>query len=244
MTRRMLLVLTFVLGALLSVVGAAAAQDPAPEIDIAAIGDVVLGTDPEALAVALETPPEDAGLPEGFVNPPSGTPEYAELVEEFAGGIGEIEGAIGSTSHGFNTDPAVVPGLISTGIITYIVAEEEITAEDLDDFEEGASERPERATPAAVAEVDGATPALETDIAVERFELGGAEAVVITFSVELGATSAVVQIVAVPVGNTMVMGSAVVADLGPVDAGEVQEFAEALTLAGVAHLAAVAEVTQ
>lgn len=244
MTRRMLLVFTFLLGTLLSAVGVATAQDTETDIDIAAIGEVVLDSDPQILTEGLESPPDDAELPEGFVNPPGGSPQHADLIAEFTGEIGQIDDAIGNVSHAFDTDPDVVSGEISTGIITYLVTEEEITAEDLDLFEEGASEGFDTATPSPTDESEDATPSSAPVGTVERIELGGAEAVVITVVTEEGGNSAVVQIVAVPVGNTLVIGTTLVADQGTVDAEDVLSLAEELTLAGVAYLETVAENAQ
>lgn len=239
---RLFLVLVFLMGMMLGASGAASAQETAIDIDIAATGEIVLAADPDALATALETPPDDSLLPEGFMNPPSGEPENAEIIEQFTGAIGDIEGTVATVNHGFDTDSAVVPGLISAGIMTYIVTDAEITAEDLDEFEEGASEGLDTGTPEAATE---ATPAgLSPQGAVKRIDIGGAEAIVITVSVEQGGVSVSVQIAAVPVGNTMVIGTVLIADQGEVDQEQVLGFAEALTLAGVDHLDTVAEGAQ
>ena len=244
---QVLLVLSLLAAMMLSVAGVATAQETATDVDVAAIAETAIAADPAALVTGLETPPDDAELPEGFVNPPSGVSENADLVEQFTGAIGDIDGAIGNVNHAFDTDPEVVPGLLSAGILTYIVTEEEITADALDEFEEGASEGLDPATPAAAATTDGATPPAAgptTEGSVERVDLGGVEAVVVNVGVELGGVNAVVQIVAVPVGNTMVIGTVLVADQGEVDADAVLAFAEDLTVAGVSHLGTVAEGAQ
>jgi hypothetical protein len=239
---RLFLTSAFLMAMLFGAVGGATAQGTATDVDIAAVGESVLASDPDALATGLETPPDDAILPEGFTNPESGVPENAEIIEQFTGAIGDIEGTVATVNHGFNTDPEVVPGLISAGILTYIVTDEEITPEDLDDFEEGASEGLGSATPEAGAE---ATPsAMTPQGAVERIDIGGTEAVVISVGVEQGGISVVVQIVAVPVGNTMAIGTVLIADQSAVDQDAVLGFAEALTLSGVEHIGTVAEGAQ
>lgn len=240
---RLILVCTFLFGMMLASSGVVTGQETATDVDVAAIGEAVLEADPETYATGLETPPDDAILPEGFVNPASGVPENAEIIEQFTGAIGDIEGTVATVNHGFDTDPEIVSGLISAGILTYIVTDEEITADDLDEFEEGASEGLVTATPDAAA--GDATPAgLSPQGAVERIDIGGVEAVVITVGVEQGGVSVVVQIVAVPVGNTMAIGTVLIADQEAVDQEEVLGFAEALTLAGVEHIGTVAEGAQ
>jgi len=240
---RLILVCTFLFGMMLPSSGVVTAQETATDVDVAAIGESVLQVDPNSLLIGLETPPDDANLPEGFINPPSGIPQNADLVEEFAGGFGDVEGAIGSIIQGFDTDPAIVPGLISSGILTYFVTEETIGPEALDRFEEGVSQGLDSAEATPV----GGTPAAggpASEVNVQRIDIGGTEAVVLTVGVELGAVAAVVQVVAVPVGNTLVVGTVVVVDQGEVDQEQVLSLAEALTLAGVEHIGTVAESAQ
>lgn len=227
---------------ILGATGAATAQGTDTDVDIAAVGEAVLAAEPDAFATRLETPPDDALLPEGFLNPPSGEAENAEIIEQFAGAIGEIEGSVATINHGFDTDPDVVTGLISAGILTYIVTEDEITADDLDNYEAGASEGLAAGTPEAGSE---ATPmGLVPQGSVERIDIGGAEAVVLTVGIEQGGITILVQVVAVPVGNTMAIGTVLIADQDAVDQEEVRGFAEALTLAGVEHIGTVAEGAQ
>lgn len=242
MTRRLLLVFTFLLGAVLTTSGIVAAQET--DIDIAAVSEVVLAADPDAVAAGLETPPDDADLPEGFLNPPSGIPENADVIEDFTGGIGDVEGTIGNVSHAFDTDTSVVPGSMSSGVISYLVDDEEITPDDFSEFEDDLRQEFEIATPDSENDIDDATPSSAPQRSVDRIDLGGLEAVVITVVTEEAGISAVVHLVAVPVGHTLVIGTALVADQGTVDPDDVLPFAEALTLAGVAYLATVAEDAQ
>lgn len=227
---RLTLVLAVLFGIVLSTAPVAAAQDE--EVDVAAISETVLDADPEALVEGLTDPPADEDLPEGFINPPSGTPENADLAESFQLPASEFPGSIGSVNFPFDTDPDVIPGLISAGYLNYVVSDEEITDEQIEAFKQGAEEGL-TATP---------DPAIETS--VEDITVGEVDAVLISVVTEQNNVSAVVQLIALPVGNTFVIGTALVADQGEVDADEVQAYAEELTLAGVAHLGEVAEDAQ
>jgi len=223
--------------------GVATAQETTADVDVAAVGEAALAADPEALATGLETPPDDAILPEGIINPPSGASANAEILDQLAGSteaLANFDGVVSSVSHGFDTDPAIVPGLLSSGILTYTVVDHAITAEDLNLLEERALQDVGGGTPAPNA----ATPGVASEGSVQRINLGGVEAFLLTVSADLGVVKGVVQIVAVPVGNTMVIGTMLVADQGEVDQAQVRGFAEALTLAGVDHLGTVAEGAQ
>ncbi|MDQ3653497.1 MAG: hypothetical protein M3457_00260, partial [Chloroflexota bacterium] len=239
---RLILACLFLLGMMGTVTGMASARQTETNVDIAAISETVLEAGPEALAAGLETPPDDAILPEGFINPPSGVSENAEIIEQFTGvvgGINNIEGATSNVSHAFETDPAIVPGLFSTGIITYVVTDAAIDAGVVDEYEMNALQRVGTATPASGAE-SGATPsAVAPESSVQRIDINGTEAVLATVNIGLGGVSAILQNVAVPVGNTLVIGTVLVADQGEVDREQVLAFAEALTLAGVEHLGTV-----
>ncbi len=198
------------------------------EEDIAAIAESVLEADPNNLLEGLETPPDDRDLPDGFFNPPSGVPANADVIEAFAVPIDDLDGAIGSVSHGFDTDGAVIEGLLSAGIINFIVVDAEFTDRDLDEFEEGAA-----------AGVDDGEPGLAGS--VDRIEISGAEAVLIMVELEEAGIFGAVQVIAVPVGNTLLLGTVVVADTGEVDPDVVLEHAEALVVAGAVYLGEVAE---
>jgi len=244
---RLFLVCTFLFGMMLASSGVVTAQETATDVDIAAIGESVLAADPELMVTGLESPPDDASIPEGFINPPSGVAANAEIVDPLTGTFENFEGAIGNVSHGFDTDPTVVPGLISSGILTYIVTDGPIDENALNQIEEQLGQGLNAATPAAEATSEGATPSASgptTEGQVERVEVGGADAIVTSVSAELGAVNGTIQIVAVPVGNTLVIGTVVVADQGEVDPEQVLGFAEALTLAGVEHIGTVAEGAQ
>ena len=179
----------------------------------------------------MAEPPADEDLPESFLNPPSGTPANADLAESFELPTSDIEGAIGSVNFPFDTDPEVIPGLISAGYLNYIVVEDEITDDMLEDFKTGAEE-------------GLGTPAAGIESTVEDITVGDTDGVLITVVTTQSGASAVVQLVALPVGNTFVIGTALVADQGEIDPADVQTHAEDLTLAGVAYLGTVAEGAQ
>ncbi len=198
------------------------------EVDVAEFADTVLEVDPEALVEGLEDAPADDQLPEGFINPPSGTPTNEEIGEAFQLPLSDLEGSIANVNFTFDTDPDVIEGLISSGFLNYIVLEEEATPEMLEGFKAGVEEGIESNTDES------------PEFAVEDIDVGGADAVLITVSTSQSGVSAVVQMVAVPVGNVFVLGSALVADQ-EVDVQAVQTHAEDLTLAGVAYLGEIAE---
>jgi hypothetical protein len=224
-----MLVFAMLFGLSLSTAPLAAAQGE--DVDIAAVSETVLEAEPEALVEGLAEPPADEDLPEGFLNPPSGTPENADLAESFELPVSEFEGAVGSVNFPFDTDPEVIPGLISAGYLNYIVTEEEITDGQLEEFKTGAEE-------------GLGTPDASIESSVEDITVGDTDGVLITVVTTQDDASAVVQLVALPVGNTFVIGTALVADEGEIDAADVQTLAEDLTVAGVAHLGIVAEDAQ
>lgn len=225
--RRLLLVFAMVFGIVLATAPLATAQTE--DVDVAEVGEAVLEADPESLVDGLESPPEDDQLPEGFINPPSGTPENEDLGAAFELPVSDLEGSLASVNFAFDTDPEVIEGLISAGYLNVVVLEDEVTDDMLEDFKTGAEEGMESNTDEDI------------EFAVEDIEVGGADAVLITVTTTDASASAVVQMVAVPVGNTFVIGTALVADEEEVDAAAVQTHAEDLTLAGVEYLGTLAE---
>lgn len=223
--RRSMLVFAMLFGFILATAPLAVAQQE--EVDVAEISETVLAADPEALVEGLESPPEDDQLPEGFVNPPSGTPANQEISEAFTSEVSDFDDTVGTINFTFDTDPEVVPGEVSTGILTYIVLEEEVTEDVFDDYRSGLEES--IATPVAGAETS-----------IEDVEVGGVEGVLVTFNQSDTSTSAVVQL-SVPVGNTIVIGTVVSGSLEEIDPAEIQTNAEELTLAGIEYLGTLAE---
>jgi hypothetical protein len=225
--RRLLLVFAMLFGLLLTTAPLAAAQND--DVDVAEVGEAVLDADPETIVEGLENPPDDDQLPEGFINPPDGTPENEELGAAFELPVSDLEGSIASVNFAFDTDPDVIEGLISAGYLNYVVLEDEVTDDMLEEFKSGAEEGMENNTDESI------------EFAIEDIEVGGADAVLITVTTTDEGASAVVQMVAVPVGNAFVIGTALVADQEEVDAAAVQTHAEDLTLAGVEYLGTLAE---
>lgn len=221
-----MLVFAMLFGIVLTTAPLAVAQDE--EVDVAEVSETVLAADPETLVEGLEAPPEDDQLPEGFINPPSGTPANQEISEAFTSEVASIPDTLATVNFTFDTDPEVVPGDVSTGILTYVVVEEEVTEEVFEEYKTGLEE-------------GIATPVAGTETSVEDVEVGGVNGVLATFNQTDGSTSAVVQLLSVPVGNTIVIGTVVSGSQDALDPAEVQTNAEDLTLAGIEYLGTLAE---
>lgn len=224
--RRLILVFATLLGLMLATAPLVVAQGE--KFDVAEIGELVLAADPETIVEGLESPPEDDQLPEGFVNPPSGTPANQEISEAFTSEVADLDGTVGTVNFTFDTDPDVVPGEVSTGILTYIVLEEEVTEEVFDDYRSG-------------LEGSISTPVPGTETSVEDLDVGGVEGILATFNQSDGSSSAVVQLLSVPVGNTIVIGTVVAGSRDEIDPADVQANAEDLTEAGIEYLGTIAE---
>lgn len=224
--RRLMLLFAMLFGIALTTAPLAAAQDA--EVDVAEVSEAVLAADPETLVEGLETPPADDLLPEGFINPPSGTPANLEISEAFTSEVSSFPNTLATVNFTFDTDPEVVPGDLSTGILTYVVLEEEVTEDVFDDYKTG-------------LEAGIATPVAGAETSVEDLEVGGVEGVLTTFNQSDDSSSAVVQLLSVPVGNTIVIGTVVSGSEDEIDPAGVQTNAEDLTLAGVEYLGTLAE---
>lgn len=192
------------------------------EVDIAEIGDVVLDADPDALLEGLEEPIADRDLPEGFADAEFQDPDDATAESGLVGGD-SLEGAIGSVAYILTADEDVVGGLGTANIQYVLFDESEISDTMVDDFIEGA---------------EGGLDSLPegTEGSVESIELEGEDAALMTVSAE----GVVVQYVAIPVGNVFVFGSVILSG-ETLDADDVVEFTEALTLSAITHLGEVAE---
>ena len=223
MSRSLVALLTLVL-ALIFTGPAASAQDAA---DLEAIAEVVLATDQADLVAALEEPITDSDLPGGFLAPVNGVPENADIIDAFVSGMGDLGGVATPVNQGLDTDPKLIPGLLSTAVITYMVTEEEITEDDLADFADGVEE--------GLAD----DPTMEGT--VEQVELFDSEAVLSTLTLEQDGIFVVVQMLAIPVGSTMVVGTLLSADQTEVDSTDILPLTEDLTVAGVEYLGTAAE---
>src|SRR5688572_6591861 len=100
--KRLGLLISLFCALMLAGTGTGAAQ--ATDVDIDSASEAVLAVDPEDLVDALATAPDDSVLPEGFENPASGTPEAADLIDAFASPISDMDGAVGTVTHGLDTD--------------------------------------------------------------------------------------------------------------------------------------------
>lgn len=205
--KRLMLVFAMLLGIVMTTAPLAVAQSD--DVDVSEIGEAVLDADPDTLVEGLESPPEDDQLPEGFINPPSGTPENQEISEAFTNEVSSFDDTLATVNFAFDTDPDVVPGELSTGILTYVVLEDEVTDEVFDDYKSG-------------LEQGISTPAAGTETAVEDLEVGGVDGVLATFNQTSDSSSVVVQLLSVPVGNTIVIGTVVSGGQDEIDSADVQ----------------------
>lgn len=223
MSRRFIALVALVLSFVLA--GPAVAAQDAAELDT--IAEAVLATDSADLVTALEEPITDADLPGGFLAPVNGVPENAEIVDAFVNGMGDLGGVATPVNQGLDTDPELVEGLLSTAVITYMVTDQEITADDLADFSEGLE--------------SGLNSDPSMQGVVEPTTLFGTDAVLVTATLEQDGIYVVVQMLAIPVGSTMVVGTLLVADQTEVDPTDIEPLTEDLTVAGVEFLGKAAE---
>jgi hypothetical protein len=224
--RGLMLILGIFCSLTLAVAAPVAAQTDT--VDIAEVADLVSEADTDDLLVALEEPMADGDLPEGFsdaeyLDPEDITAESGLLTED------TLEGSLGSVAYNLTGDPDVIGGVNVVVSVQYVAFDEEETGDDpLGDFIEGAEGGIEGALP------EGA------EASVETVDLEGEDAGLITFAMEDSGIAVVVQYLAIPVGNVFVFASVTVAG-EDVDADDVYDFTEALTLSSIAHLGAAAE---
>ncbi|HEV2072930.1 MAG TPA: hypothetical protein VGR29_04725 [Thermomicrobiales bacterium] len=121
-------------------------------MDLEPVAETVLDADQEALMKALETPIKDENLPEGFSNATFVDPETASA-EEGVLPASDLEGAEGSVAYAIDFDPVArsvgaTPGSspaeagfsIGLASLNYVFMDDEITADDLEEFKSGAQE--------------------------------------------------------------------------------------------------------
>ncbi len=185
----------------------------------------ILAMDPEVLLEALEVAPADDLLPAEFSAPVNGEPRNASMVEAF-GSLGDLPGAFGSVIHGIDTDPTLVPGVMSTGILTYAVGKTAVPADVLDSLEETLSGRLD-------------DPALAMG-EVGQVDLDGTNALLGYFVFEQGQAVLSMQLLVIPMGNVLTVAAVVSVDSAIIPAEDLLPLTEGLALAGVAHLATVA----
>lgn len=222
--RRIFAAMLVLLGCLFSFSVPASAQLKQDAVDGDHLAAAVLAIAPEELLAALEAAPDDDLLPAEFSAPVDGEPRNAPMVEAF-GSIGSMPGTFGSVIHGIDTDPTQVPGVMSTGIITYAVGETAVPDDVLDSLEATLSGRLD-------------DPALAMG-EVEQVELDGTKALLGHFVFEQGQAVMTVQLLVIPAGNVLTVAVVASVDTGSIAAEDLLPLTEGLALAGVAHLAAV-----
>lgn len=230
--------LILLLGGMLVTAPVLRAQD---SVDIAAIAEVVSSRDPELLAAALETPMADDTLPAGFslaelIDPESLSTSTASVTS------GDVEGLVAPVMYSISYQPTdgesatplaspVAGGparIYNTGSMNYLIFDHDLSEE----------------TPEAFGQM--LTDALGDQGAaaeVQEVALSNTTAYMASISTEINGVQVVMQWVAVPVGNVAVIGMAMSGGVS-VDTEALQRDAQALTVAGVRHLGAVAEANE
>lgn len=236
----MLRLLTLVAGLLASLLLASAPTTTAatyqtPAVDVATTADTVSAIDPQALATALEEPIAAAALPAGFTSAqfvdPDSTPGASEqLSDQGIIPTTQIPGTEANVAYTVEGDPAVLGGIATINSLNYVIVNpdemgDDVLAEIRAGIEQGL------ATP-----IPGGA-----EVGIDEVELGGAPALLLTFTVADASANAVVQMHVVPVGNVVVVGLVTVADQAEVNPEDVLVASQELTLAGISHLASVAQ---
>ncbi len=238
MARLLLLAATLLWSVLLASAPTTLAAQEAPEVDVQALGQTVIGIDTQSLATALEEPIAEDQLPEGFISAeyvdPDASPEASEeLSEQGLIPTSDLPGTEASVAYSIEGDPEVLGGVVTINSLNYVIINpEDVTDTLLDDIRKG------------VEEGIGTPTATGSEAAVEETEIAGTEALLLTFNVTDETANAAVQMYMVPVGNVIVIGLVTVADQEEVDPETVRVPAEELTIAGIAHLGMVVDGAQ
>jgi hypothetical protein len=238
---RLVSLVAALLGALLfastSTVITAAATTSAqtPEVDVQTTAATVSAVEPTLLATALQQPMTADALPAGFTSAAyfdsNSTPGASNQGSE--PGIvptANLPGTLASIAYTIEGDPTVLGGIASINSINYVVVNpNELSDDVLGDIRSGIEQG--LATPVPST----------TQFAIEDVELGGAPALLLTFTVTDASVNAVVQMHVVPVGNVVVVGLVTIADQAAVDPASALAPSQELTLAGISHLGTVAQ---
>lgn len=218
-------------------------------VDVDAVSQAVSDADLDTLLKDLETPPADDELPAGFTNATYVNPETASA-EEGVLPSADLAGTAGSVAYSLDWEPVAASaspdaspeaspaGLDSSfairfATLNYVFFDQEITADDLEDFRSGAEE--------GIA--GEASPEAGTETNVETIQIDGTDAILLSYVLKDQGVESVVQMVALPVGNCMVIAMLVEAST-TVDQQAVQTSAEDLAIAGTDYLGNVAESGQ
>jgi len=247
MTKRLLILFSVLISLLMASTSTIAAQTPTP--DVSSIAKDVLAADPQSLLEGLQTPPSDKDLPEGFSDAQyvdiasDATPVASPVSDDIsrdclydASSLGQTEGAVGYSIVG-DTTALNFPYVCAS--INYVIFEEGALGKTpLEDFktgvEQGINESGGEGTPDSQGGIGEVT---DTTVA-------GEDAVLLTYTIEDGGAHVVVQTLALPVGNVFVISLVSVADTSEIDADQIAEYADQLTVAGIAHLGTVVEGVQ
>ena len=229
--RRVLILLSLIasLGFVASPV--ATAQD---DVDLGAIATTVQDADQGKLMTALETPPTDEQLPDGFSG---ATFIDAEALGAEAGEapVDLLESSTGSIVYmlDYNPDPdAGTPDPLSMDFtiriptLGYQFFDKEVTSDDLDSLRD---------------EMEANTSGGEgADFTIETIDVNGTEALLVTQEDDIEGTQSVVNIIILPVGNALVQAM-IIEGGADLDAEATQDATQQLTLSGAAYLGEVAE---
>jgi hypothetical protein len=214
---------------------AIAANYQTPTVDIATTASTVSGIDPQELATALESPIAADALPRGFTSAVFFDPDTTPGASDQPSDQGiipttQIPGTEASVAYTVEGDTSVLGGIATINSLNYVIVDPAQMGDDvLGDIREGVEQG--LATP-----VPGGT-----EVGIEEVELGGAPALLLTFTVADASANAVVQMHIVPVGNVIVVGLVTVADQTQVNPADVLVPSQELTLAGISHLATIAQ---
>lgn len=215
------------------------------EVDVDAVSQSVMDADLDTLLENLKTPPADDQLPDGFSNAQFADPEAASGSEGVLP-ASDLQGSAGSVAYSMDWDPTAAAGTaeatpdaassdfaVRMATVNYVFFDDEITADDLEDFKSGAEQG-----------ITGeSSPEAGTETSVETIQVEGTDAVLLTYILNDSGVQSVVQMVAMPVGNCMVISMLVEAGQ-EVDSDAVQTSAEDLVMAGTSYLGTVAESGQ
>ncbi len=234
---RLVTLVVALLGSLLwtSVPMALGATYQTPTVDVQTVADTVSGVDPQQLATALETPIAADALPEGFTNAvfvdPQATPGAGDqLSTQGVIPTTELPGTEASVAYTVEGDPAVLGGIATINSLNYVIVDRnEMGGDPLAEIRAGIEQGLATPTPGA------------PNVEITETELGGVPALQLTVIVANELANAAVQIHIVPVGNVVVIGLVTVADQAEVNPDDVLVPSQELTLAGISHLASVAQ---
>lgn len=204
-----------------------------PTVDVQTVGDTVSGVDPQQLAEALETPLATDALPEGFTDAVFVAPESTpgaddQLTTQGVFPTTLLPNSVANVSYAVEGDPEVLGGIATINSLSYGIFAPNIAEDPLTLMRERAQEN--LATPVP----------LGGEIGFQETNLDGMPALLFTVQIT-DPVNAVAQIYAVPVGNVVVFGVVTIADQDDVDPNDVLVPSQELTLAGIRHLATVAQ---